>query len=533
MMDDAELLRRYAEARDEGAFRALVDRHIQFVYSTAQRRLNDDRQAAEDVAQLVFTAAAKQARVLGRGVVFPAWLHRTTRNISIDLVRAQAQRRRREQEAIAMHETSPATPEKLRPLLDAAIDELGEKDRTAIVLRFFSQLPLAQVGATLRVSEDAARMRIERALGRLQATLARRGITSTAAALAGALADEALAATAPEGIAARVCGSALSAAKAGGSGAMATIGIMGTMKTLVTAAVLLGALGLASFEVGRWRTAWAEHAEADRAVAAATVAAKAAKSKADDAEQALASVRQRVAALHATKSKTAPAAGAAPAATSGSAADPWDDWAQGTEFMKRHPEVRAALRDYVHARARFDFGPFLDSLQLSPEARERLEEFMMLGTGMGAQVPGDTSGRHQITLSMGGTPAERQDKMEKEQAWLTETVGPDALERIDTYRKEAYLRDDVARIAGTLWDTDSPLTPAQASQLQTALSNHQTVVKRRATYDWDGVVAAAQSFLTPTQISAIEGLRAQAQFNSILLRPAGTAPTSASPPPSP
>ena len=62
MIEDSELLRRYAEERDEGAFRVLVDRHIQFVYSTARRRLNGDQHAAEDVAQLVFTAAAKRAR---------------------------------------------------------------------------------------------------------------------------------------------------------------------------------------------------------------------------------------------------------------------------------------------------------------------------------------------------------------------------------------------------------------------------------------------------------------------------------------
>src|SRR3954465_15449593 len=100
MLDDSELLRRYAEERDQAAFRTLVDRHIQFVYSTACRRLNGDQYAAEDVTQEVFTAAAKQAQVLGRGVVFAAWLYRTTRNISVDFVRTQSQRRRREQEAI-------------------------------------------------------------------------------------------------------------------------------------------------------------------------------------------------------------------------------------------------------------------------------------------------------------------------------------------------------------------------------------------------------------------------------------------------
>jgi hypothetical protein len=266
-------------------------------------------------------------------------------------------------------------------------------------------------------------------------------------------------------------------------------------------------------------------------LAAAAAAAKAAEASASNAEQGLQSVRQRVAALRISKST--PASSTARLTASGPAAGSWDDRAQGTAFMQRHPEVRNALRDYVRARAQFDFGPFLDSLQLPPDARERLEEYLMLGTGMGAHVPGDTSEQRQLTLSLGGPADTLKEKLEKEQSWLTEIVGPDALQQINDYRKEAYLRDDVVRIAGTLWDTDSPLTPAQASQLQTTLSNHQVTVKRRVTYDWDAVAAAAQSFLSPAQLSAIDGLRAQSQFNSILSRTAGAAATSGNPPPRP
>ncbi len=50
-------------------------------------------------------------------------------------------------------------------ILDEAIDQLGSEDRTAILLRFYEQRDFRSVGAALGGSEDAARMRVSRALG--------------------------------------------------------------------------------------------------------------------------------------------------------------------------------------------------------------------------------------------------------------------------------------------------------------------------------------------------------------------------------
>ena len=132
--------------------------------------------------------------------------------------------------------------QKLAPVLDQAIGELGERDRDAVVLRFFEGRPFAEIGATLRLTEDAARMRVERALDKLRAALGRRGITSTTAALGVALANQA-AATAPAGVAASVAGAAM--AGAAGSGALATLTLMCIMKTGgVVAIIVAGATGL-------------------------------------------------------------------------------------------------------------------------------------------------------------------------------------------------------------------------------------------------------------------------------------------------
>lgn len=104
--------------------------------------------------------------------------------------------------------TADAEWERLRPVLDDAMDRLSEDDREAVLLRFFEGKSFADVGARLRLPENTARMRVDRALDKLRVALGRRGVTSTAAALAVALANQAIVA-APAGLAASVTGAAL------------------------------------------------------------------------------------------------------------------------------------------------------------------------------------------------------------------------------------------------------------------------------------------------------------------------------------
>lgn len=216
--EDRELLRRYVEARDERAFGECVQRHVDLVHSVALRRLNGDAHSAADVTQQVFTALARQAAGLARGVVLPPWLYTTTRHLCANFVRTEQSRRTREREAHTMNELHATTPsaaewERLRPLLDDVIDELGESDRSAVLLRFFARRPFAEIGASLQVSEDAARMRVDRALEKLRTALTRRGIVSTGAALSALLTHNAVLA-APAGLSALATGAALSSSTA-------------------------------------------------------------------------------------------------------------------------------------------------------------------------------------------------------------------------------------------------------------------------------------------------------------------------------
>lgn len=247
MNDDAALLHRYTEDGSEAAFTELVGRHVDLVYGAALRRTGDPHRAA-DVAQQVFTNLARNARKLSRHSVLAAWLHTATRNAALNLMISEERRRARETEVLALEPVAPeggTNPdwEKLGPLLDAAIDELPETDRAAVVLRFLQRRPFAEIGVALRTTEDAARMRTDRALDKLRVALARRGITSSAAALAVVVSGQPLV-SAPAGLAATLANQSL--APAGGSVFAATLAAFMTTKVVGTAALV----ALISFGTG-------------------------------------------------------------------------------------------------------------------------------------------------------------------------------------------------------------------------------------------------------------------------------------------
>ena len=223
MPDDAALLRRYAEDRAEDAFAAVVQRHLDGVYSAALRRVGGDVHLAEDVAQEVFAALASQAGRLSRHPVLTAWLYTTTRNIAGQKVRTERRRKAREREAQVMHEIlSKAAAEtdwkQIGPLLDGLIDELGERDRTAVLLRFIERRAFAEIGTMMRLSEAGAGKRVDRALDKLRKLLARRGIISSSSALAAMLSEQVVSA-APAGLASVVTSTVLAGAAAGTGGA--------------------------------------------------------------------------------------------------------------------------------------------------------------------------------------------------------------------------------------------------------------------------------------------------------------------------
>lgn len=240
MLTDAEMLRRYVRERDEHAFAHLVQRHIGVVYGAALRRTGGRAHLAEEIAQKVFTDLARKAATLCHHPALAGWLHRSTRYTAIDVARAEQRGQKLAHTFATMPDTNltPDTPvdwEQVRPVLDEALDQLKESDREAMLLRYFEGLGFAEVGARLNVSENAARMRTERALEKLRSHLGKRGVTSTAAALGLVLANQAFAA-APAGLAAAVTATALSAAPA--TGGLLSLLLMSKLTAPVLSAVV-------------------------------------------------------------------------------------------------------------------------------------------------------------------------------------------------------------------------------------------------------------------------------------------------------
>lgn len=246
-MEDVTLLRRYAETRDEAAFTALVQRHLDGVYSVARRRVGGDAQLAEDVSQQVFLAMARDAKRLSTYSVLTGWLYLATRNASANVVRSERRRKAREQEIHTMQDIlwkGPAEADwtQLAPVIETAVDQLRDDDRIVVLLRFVERRTFGQMASVLRLTEDAARKRLERALDKLRSILARRGIDSSAAVLATALATNAVTA-APSGLAAAVASAAITGAVGGAGLTIFTIMSMTKIQMGVAAALVIASAG--------------------------------------------------------------------------------------------------------------------------------------------------------------------------------------------------------------------------------------------------------------------------------------------------
>jgi RNA polymerase sigma factor (sigma-70 family) len=256
--DDLTLLREYARNNSEDAFAALVTRHVNLVYSVALRQVRD-ASLAEEITQAVFIILARKADSLGDKTILPGWLCRTARYASANALTIQRRRQQREQEAFMQNiltgggdASSPSNEETWRqiaPLLDGAMEQLGQKDHNALVLRFFENKTFAEVGATLGASEDAAKMRVNRALEKLRKFFTKRGVSSTTAIIAGTISANSVQA-APVALAKSVTAVAI-AKGAAASGSTLTL-IKGALKIMAwtkakTAIVSVVVVGMATF----------------------------------------------------------------------------------------------------------------------------------------------------------------------------------------------------------------------------------------------------------------------------------------------
>ena len=183
MTADAQLLRDYATGTSQDAFTELVRRHVDLVYSAALRQVRSP-ELAEEVSQSVFTDLARTADSLKPDTILAAWLYQVTRRTAIDVVRRESRRQARERLAVEMAAMNTAADwNHIEPLLEDAMETLDETDRAAILLRYFENKSLREVGETLGTSDDAAQKRVSRAVERLREFFSKRGVAVGASGL--------------------------------------------------------------------------------------------------------------------------------------------------------------------------------------------------------------------------------------------------------------------------------------------------------------------------------------------------------------
>ncbi len=236
---DFELLQRFAHG-EQVAFNSLVRRHLDLVFATALRKV-EDAGAAQEVAQNVFTDLARKAWRFAPDDSLPAWLHKAVLLESQSWLRGELRRRRREETAVELGTIMKSSDDQtafraLVPLLDEALLSLREKDRTALLLRFYESQSLRDVGAAFGVSEDTAQKRVQSALEKLTEFFKRRGY-KTASVAAAIAALKHTAATASASLVGTIAGGALQGGPVALTGLAALLARLASLTRVQTAAV--------------------------------------------------------------------------------------------------------------------------------------------------------------------------------------------------------------------------------------------------------------------------------------------------------
>jgi RNA polymerase sigma factor (sigma-70 family) len=185
-MDDLELLWEYGRSGDSHAFARVAERYVDLVYSAALRQVRDPH-LAQDVTQAVLIILMNKAWRLPAGTVVAAWLLKVTRYTALDALKLQGRRRHHERRAAQMRSetfhpqggeaTQALKWDDVAPLVDEALMKLRAADRDVVVLRYLLGKSTQEIAWVLGIAEDAARQRVSRAMAKLRAIVARRGVS--------------------------------------------------------------------------------------------------------------------------------------------------------------------------------------------------------------------------------------------------------------------------------------------------------------------------------------------------------------------
>ena len=184
--DDAEDVRlmELVSRGDSGAFEQLVERHQRLVVGTVGRMLGNTSDA-EDIAQQVFVRVWKSAKRYVPRAKFTTWLLKITRNLVFNELRRRSRHPQVSLQAESEEEERPIRDEhavapdasllehELQKAIDAAIANLPEAQRLAVILRRYEELSYEEIAETLDQSVSAVKSLLFRARTELRTSLQR------------------------------------------------------------------------------------------------------------------------------------------------------------------------------------------------------------------------------------------------------------------------------------------------------------------------------------------------------------------------
>ena len=180
--DEASFVAR-ARAGDSEAFRVLVEEHSHRLFRLAYR-IAGNEQDAEDIVQETFIKAHRNLGRYDERATFGAWLSRIASNQALDVVRS----RKRGPERVV--HTDPDAPDPIDRLpeesagperrvlslevsrrVKSAMSRLTPNERAAFILRHHEEMSVAEIGTTLKMSENATKQAIFRAVRKMRQAL--------------------------------------------------------------------------------------------------------------------------------------------------------------------------------------------------------------------------------------------------------------------------------------------------------------------------------------------------------------------------
>jgi len=464
-MTDQQLVGEFAKNRSDGVFGELVRRHIDLVYSAALRLVHDAH-LTEDITQGVFLALAQNAGKLTDRPVLSGWLHRTTQNLAANAIRAEVRRRVHEQEAAAMNELLATEPDAswddIAPHLDAALGELEDDDRDALMLRYFEKKSAPEMAVQLGISDEAAQKRVRRAVERLRSLFAKRGVSVGASGLVVLLTAHAVQA-APIELAAGVSAAALAGAAASTSTVITAVKIitMTTLQKIIVTAVVAVLAGAGLYEA-RQAAQLRQQVQALQHQAAPALAAL--QRERDEATNRLAALTDELAALKKSPTEVLKLRGEVGALRQEKAA------AADKSMLNKltaDPEMRKTLRAQQRAGMAAIYSELAKNLKLSPEQtgqfNDLLADNIMSSIDLITQALHDHNSRAEIDQLFANQDAQLRNSVQA-------LVGADGLAQYLDYTKNLLNTLTVAQFAGDL-SGDSTAVAEKKSQLLQAMQN--------------------------------------------------------------